>query len=72
MSKPVSAYGLLEVAKPGPMGQSDWPLRFETRRRIYGLGSSQNLAPARIARIAETEEHALDGHRAGQAGDVSG
>jgi len=73
MRNPASAYGLLEVAKPVPMGQSDWPLRFDD--------APPDLRNGFIPSLAFREDRADSGapksaywtdSRAGQAGDVSG
>ena len=40
MRKPAAAYGLLVVAKPIPMGQSDWPLRFDDAPPNFRNGST--------------------------------
>jgi len=40
MPKPAAAYGLLDVAKPIPMGQSDWPLRFNDALLHLSMGKA--------------------------------
>src|SRR6185312_8609786 len=52
--KPASVYGLLDVAKPKPMGQSDWPLRFDDAPSAF---LNQIKARPRLARNAQIAEH---------------
>jgi hypothetical protein len=69
MSKPALVCGLVDVAKPIPMGQSDWPLRFDD---APSFSFGQSLAQARITRTRSTEEHVPARRRVGGTGDVSG
>jgi hypothetical protein len=69
MPKPGAVYGLVDVAKPIPMGQSDWPLRFDDAHQIFFRTkprSSEDRADKK------TEERVPAGRRTGGAGEVSG
>ena len=69
MRKPAAVYGLLVVAKPIPMGQSDWPLRFDDAPPNFRNGSTPSLATKRGSRgQRSTGEHVPTGRRAGGRG----
>ena len=72
MPKPAAAYGLLEVAKPIPMGQSDWPLRFDDAPPILGNWVKPRPPERGKRGYRSTEEHVPARRRAGWTGDVSG
>jgi hypothetical protein len=73
MRKPASAYGLLEVAKPVPMGQSDWPLRFDDAPPdLRNWDHPKPRASEDRADSGAPKSTYWTDDRAGQAGDVSG